>query len=543
MAVFRQNEPSKEFMTSRGDATESAASTMSQTATDPTTVKVNRTHRATWNYLTSLLAMVVTSLTGIITTPLIIGWLGNARYGAWKVLFDASGFLALLELGVGGSLSAMLAKAVNSGDVTSVRRVLMVGMRVYVLIALAMFAVGLAAMPFLGFLGLAPEWMNDLRWGWILVLAGMFFLPISPMRTIMDTEQRGYWNNLLILCQLLLTTALSLVLAYHGWGITGQMLAPFLAQVPVVILLLSLALIRFPGLIGQFVYGATDRETWAAFWKLNTPNLIYNLCGRISQFTDSIVLGFVMGPQMVPLLVTTQRLASLIQGQMQSVGSATWAGLAQLHFRGEHELFNRRLIELSGLIAMLSAAALVPVVVWNAPFVRLWMHSDDYYAGNLTTYLAVGNAGMLAILSFWGYCLTSTGRVRYLVPPYVFNAVLNLPLSIICARTIGVPGPLLGTFVSYAGINVWWVSWLLHKEFQTPLQPLARALLKPLVIAVPYGFGLRYLAGLYPPVGWTALVAEVSCACLGFLALSWCTILTRSERQQWIGRLRSFLGT
>ena len=79
------------------------------------------------------------------------------------------------------------------------------------------------------------------------------------------------------------------------------------------------------------------------------------------------------GPALVTTLFATQRLAALCQGQVQAVGNATWAGLAQLHARGETETFNRRVVELSRLIVLLSAACLVPVLIGSAGNgVKLW---------------------------------------------------------------------------------------------------------------------------------------------------------------------------
>jgi O-antigen/teichoic acid export membrane protein len=500
---------------------------------------MSRTRRAVWTYATSLLATVVTVLLGLFTTPLLIRWLGDERFGACRVLLEYGGYLTLLELGVGGALSALLVQAVNSHNVAAVRRVLVVAVRVYVVVSMAMLIVGLLATPLLGYLGVAPEATPDLQLGWLLALAAVGLLPLSPFRTLIEAEQRGYWNNLLLLTQLVLTTLFAVLLAWLGWGIAGQMLAPLLAQPLVLAILVSAALTRYPGILRSVVWAPTDRQTWSEMRRLNAPALIFALCGRVSVLSDNIVLSVVAGPALVTTLFATQRLATLFQGQLQAIGNATWAGLAQLYVRGEKETFNRRLVELSGLVVLLGAACLVPVAAFNGSFVGLWLGSERY-AGDVTTVLAVANAGMLALLALWGWCFSSTGRVGMLLAPALVNAALNLPISAAATWLFGVPGPLLGTFVSYAGLTVWWVAWLLHREFGTPLPALAGAVLRPLALAVPYAYLLRRLADIWPPSAWLSLLAAGTVSALGFLLLSWFSVLSGAERQRWQLRLCSF---
>jgi O-antigen/teichoic acid export membrane protein len=489
--------------------------------------------------LTSLLAAAVTIVLGLFTTPLLVHWLGDARFGACRVLLEYSGYLAVLELGLGGALSALLVRAVNGGDSTAVRRVLVAGVRLYAIVVAVMLAVGALATPLLRFLGVPPELSGDLQLGWLLCLLGMTLLPLSPFRTLLEAEQRGYWNNLLLLTQLVLTTLLSVLLAWVGWGIAGQMLAPLLAQLPVLLLLTGMALSCYPGLLGHIFYGPADPTTRADLHRLNGPTLAFTLCGRISLFSDNIILSVVAGPAVVTILFATQRLATLFQAQLQTIGSAVWAGLAQLHVRGEKETFNNRLIELSGLIALLGAACLVPVVAFNGFFVRLWL-GPERYAGELTTVLAAANAGLVSLLTLWGWCFASTGRVRLLLAPALVNAAINLAASIAGAWLLGPAGPLLGTFVSYTGVTLWWMALLLRREFGTPLRRLTVAVARPVLLALPCVLALRAVAEAAPPTGWLSLAVAGAGSALGYLALSWFLVLSREERRQWLDRVRAF---
>ena len=80
---------------------------------------MSRTRRATWNYLGALLFTGVTLAAGLVATPYLVGWLTPARFGAFRMLTEWSGALALLELGLGGALQPLLARGWAGGTRTS----------------------------------------------------------------------------------------------------------------------------------------------------------------------------------------------------------------------------------------------------------------------------------------------------------------------------------------------------------------------------------------------------------------------------------------
>src|SRR5262245_58190790 len=92
---------------------------------------MTRTRRSIYTYFSGIGYQAITLLVAIVTTPLLLRWLGEERYGAFRVILDWLGYLALLELGLGGALCPLLAKAVGSGDSVTIRQTLAAGIRAY----------------------------------------------------------------------------------------------------------------------------------------------------------------------------------------------------------------------------------------------------------------------------------------------------------------------------------------------------------------------------------------------------------------------------
>jgi O-antigen/teichoic acid export membrane protein len=508
---------------------------------------MSRTRRATWNYLSTLLYAAVTLAVGLVATPYLMQWLRPVRFGAVRVLTEWYGYLALLELGLGGAMQPLLVRALGQGDEPALRRALAAGIRAYLKVTVLAVAVGLALVPVIDRLALRPEdrvivgLVADLRRAWLVSLVGFVPLGLVPFKALVDAGQRGYWINLLLTGQSLLITALALTLARAGWGITGQMLAVALGVLPAPAVLAWVGARRHPGLFAASWSARPDPEDRRTLRGLSVPTLLVTLGGRLSLLTDYIIIGKLLGLESSASLFVTQRLAVLFQAQLQGLGGACWAGLAELHAQRPREVFNRRLVELTRMVAVLGVAGLGPIVAYNHRFFDLWMAArmgQEGYGGDAVIAPAAVNAWLLAVFSLWGWCFTGTGQIRRLVRPTVVGAIVNLAASIVLTRWLGLAGPTLGTTVAFLAVHLGWMPVLMRRTFGTPLGPLAWALIGPLAWGLPYGVGLWWLARAHPPAGWPGLIATMGLATLGFLAFAaLLVLLDPANRALWRVRL------
>jgi O-antigen/teichoic acid export membrane protein len=355
-----------------------------------------------------------------------------------------------------------------------------------------------------------------------------------------DARQQGFLVNGLLIVQTLITTGMALLLARQGCGITGQYTAALLGMV-FSFLVLGLVTYRlYPGLIRRAIVAQSEPALQNELWKLNRPMLIHNLCGRMSLLTDNIIIAALLGPlQVVPFFIT-QRMALLAQGQLQGIGNATWAALAELHFKEQRETFNRRLENLTSLVALFSVSCMAPIAAYNRHFVTFWV-GPDHLATDLLTLLAVANGFLQAIVSLWGWVFCGTGQVSRLVPVLIAGTVVNLSLSILCTWAFGLPGPLLGTFASFILVYLWTMPRLLQQVFGVDPKSLVKAVALPLALGLPYGAGVWWFARSHVPNGWLGLATEIVCAGGIYLLLAWQLIFTRTERALWMERVRPLL--
>jgi O-antigen/teichoic acid export membrane protein len=503
-----------------------------------------RTRRSILTYSAGIVFTAVTMVTAMVTRPMLLQptWLGKDGFGAFRMITGWYGYLTLLDLGLGAALSPLLARALGQGDTRVLRGTLGAGIRTYLKLTLLAIFVGLTMLPLIIWqVPVPPGRVNDLGLAWIICLLSLLPMGLAPLRTLAEARQRGYWVNSLMTVQCVLITALSLLLAWAGWGIAGQAWAFSLGIMTFFAMLVWGELRDNPHLLSAAWSAPADPEIVRAIRSLSLPSLLIILSGRVGLLSDNIVAGGFLGTAMVASLDSTVQLASLAQGQLQAIGASSWAALAGLHAQGDLNTFNRRLLELTKVVALLGLAVLGPVAAYNRQFFNLWLGPKLVaYAGSAVIVIAAVNAFLLGLFSLWGWCFAGTGQIRRLLTPTVTATVVNLAASLILTHQVGLVGPALGTLVANLTVTLWWLPILICRSFGISLRALFRAVAWPLVWGVPYAAGLWWVAHSHHVWGWFGLAAEAGGAAVLFLLLGGLVILTPAERALWRVRLANF---
>lgn len=90
----------------------------------------------------SYIFMIIEVLSTLLLTPLIISSLGDAEYGVYKLIASVTGYLLLLDLGMGNSVVRYVAKFKETNDPDSNRKFIGVCIIFYSIISLVVIALG-----------------------------------------------------------------------------------------------------------------------------------------------------------------------------------------------------------------------------------------------------------------------------------------------------------------------------------------------------------------------------------------------------------------
>ncbi len=498
-----------------------------------------RTKRSIVTFGSIIAFQLLTMSIGIVCTPLLLQWLGDDRYGAFRAASDLTNYLNLLELGLSGSLMSLLAHAVGVGDNHYIYLTLVTGIKAYFKITLWIILAGIGLGIFITHLvPVTAALVGDLQTGYWIGLLAILALPLSPFRLLADASQRSYFANIFLGLQSVVITSFSLLLAWAKWGIYGQYLALIIGAIVFQLIMCWDSICRYPNFWSVWHDRIAQAPIEQKLWQLNKSTFILKLSGQLSLFTDNIIISYLLSPATVVPFFITQRLTTLVQSQIQGIGNSSWAGMAELYTQGKSAEFNARTIELTRLVVIIGCGLMTPIVAYNHYFVELWV-GNNRFGGDGVTILAAANGLLLGILSLWGWLFAATGQQAKIVYLNIVSTVVNVIASIFYTQVFGIIGPLLGTFISCSTISIWKLPSIMRATFGVSTKSLFVAIFQPLFIGIPYAICVWILANNNPQWGWIGLGIGVSLILIGYMFLAWILVLTQTEQEAWIARFKA----
>lgn len=497
---------------------------------------MNRTAGSFLNLLSSTGASVILLTVSIFTTPWLLQLLGTEQYGAARALNDLMGYILLLEFGLGPAIRGELAVALGRGDQQKALNILATGTKAYRWPMLAMFASGLVLTALIPrFIPVQHTSVSALYGAGFIMMVPYLFIFYLPFRGLAEAMNKSYLSTGLITVQILVTTALSLLFAYQGWGVQGQAAAQALSQLPVAIFFMIFATRHYPSLWRT----PTDPPTRKALWRMNWHNFSFNASSRIALVSDNLIVSWALGAAAVSPFFLTQRLLSIMAAQLQQISNSTWAPLAQLYSAGDVTTFRHRFLQLSSATSGIGIATLGVILAYNHHFLARWVGST-MYAGDPIAFLAAGNAWFLAVYSLWVWPFSGCSLMDKLSPYATAAMVLNISISFAATALIGAPGPLVGTFTTNLLLTGWAYSKLLDRHFGISPGELWTSVLRHFLWGIPFGGVIWFLSHSHTPSSWIALGAETTgCTVVG-LCLWWLLGTGQDDRSFWQMRARTF---
>jgi O-antigen/teichoic acid export membrane protein len=502
---------------------------------------MSRVRRSSLSLLTSVGSSFFSLCLGLFTTPLLLRWLGDERFGTYRVGLEWVSYVTLLDFGLSGALQAITAKRLGNGQyeeaLAGIRQALprfaWLGIiQLLVILGLAVTSSGIVK-------GINPDTISDLQSGLLLVCVGLLFAPFHSLRPLLDSAQQSYWVNFALFFQGIGITGFSLLFAWGGWGIVGQFAAFTLGSMIYAMILLGVVHSRYPSFWKR-------REKVESLPFIDWPMFIFNSCGKLSVLSDSIILGSLLGAPEVAMFYVTQRFFFIAQQQIMGIGNSSWAGMAELYHRNEQELLRRRFLELNRLSVVLSLAAFGPILVVNTSLVSLWV-GPMHFGGASLSAVTCWQSLVMVLIALWCWPFAATGKLRLVLPTMVTGSLLNIIVSIVGTHYLGILGPALGTAIGYTVVYIPMFVYLLQREFGISQKQLIGDTLECVALFLPVGACL-WVALPYTQIEdwsqlrWPRFIGYAGIASMTgvlYLLLAYRILLNHADRVIWVQRLRS----
>lgn len=480
-------------------------------------------------------------------TPKMVWFLGESGYGLWVLLTGIFSQFILLDLGLGSSLPRFLARAAGRQDDGALRRAASTGAAAFACVALAALCVGVTVWVVLPHFLSGEHQLEEARSVVASLMVSSFaFWAGRPIVVHLQSLLRRDIMALASIARVLVCTPLAALALAHGKGLA------------------TVAWIHAFGAVGEVTLMAVwDRS----FFQLISPkwagraqarellsfsrwSYMMITSERLRSGVDPYILATYLNSAASGVYALGQRLALMFYDVAYAfVGTQLLSAFSHLEGSGEREKLERGFVgaaRFASLIAVLGGG-----LMWacGPAFLGRWVYEQKDAAWPVLLCLIAPHMLYAAQIPSM-HLMVSLGRHRPLAWTYLCGLVVNLALSLVLARRLGIVGAAMGTSIEMTIIYTVAMPWLVVTQagltwravfWRGLWQPLLRG---ALVLLVPLLLVRRWLViEDYPHI--MAALAAVS---LWFLAAIWLGLLGDEERtwllkgRDWLMRLRDAEG-
>lgn len=415
-----------------------------------------RTQNVIKNMWVGTTFQIVSLILGFVSRTIFIKILGSEYLGLNSLFTNILTILSFAELGIGNAIIFSMYKPLADNNNSKLKKLVNFYKDTYFKIAFIMIAVGLVLTPFIPhIINETPDIAENIYLIYIIFLFDTSVSYFFSYRTsIISADQKNYiiitYTHIFKIVQIVL----QLTLLYFTHNYLLYLLLQILNTVFTQMFLSHKSKKMYPYL--NNIKGEKLEEKERKTILSNVKALFANKFGSvILNGTDSIIISKYLG--LVPLglysnyyLITsaiTQIIAQVLNAFTSSIGNL----LAKESVEKEKKIFNQ-LFYFTSLIYCIIGTSLY--LLFN-DFITIWL-GNEYLLSNFVVATIVGhlcfNGMQFATFTY----RNAAGEFNHYKYAPIFAAILNIVLSIILAKFMGLGGIFLATIISRA-ISAGWI--------------------------------------------------------------------------------------
>ena len=438
------------------------------------------THSLVSGYVLLATNMVFT----LASVPLALKYLSKPEFGLWALATQLAGYIALVEMGMGGSVARILIDHKDDRAGGGYGSVIQTGMLVGLAQGLLILLVGTIIAFVLGpVLRVPPELQREFTWLMIgqaailcLSFVGRIFL------YVLTAHQRYDISNYGSAAQFAVYFGLMWILLMRGWGVYSYLWGQTVGTVLIVLVNAwgCMRLKLFPG------RGEWGRPTWARFHELfafGRDIFLFALGSQLISASQAVLLTRFMGLDVAAVWSVCTRTYLLLLQMIYRVFDYSSAALAEMIVRGEVERLARRFKEIVIVSASLSVVGGTLFATGNGAFIRVWTAGKMGWQPVNDLLLAVWLVLCVSMHAHVGL-VGQTKQFRFLRYIFFLEGLTFVGLTVLLHRFGGVTGMLAASIVCTLAFSLPYSLRRTHAYFGLTWGELAGWHRSPMVLAL-----------------------------------------------------------
>ncbi len=391
--------------------------------------------------------------------PVAIDYLGKVEYGIWLTLASILSWLINLDFGIGNGLRNKLAEALALNNIKLARIYVSTAYTVFsvgILLALFIYLIIHSSLNWADLLNAPPEYFELLSTLilWVIVLFLVQFL-LKLLTSVVNADQRPALNGAISLS----INALTLLIVFLFSRTTEKSFIAFAlisSIVPVLVFLIA-SVILFSGHYRNISPSIRfiDFKYSSGLVKLGMQFFIIQISSLIVFTTDNIIIAQLFGPDQVVIYNVAYKYFYMIPLVFNVILAPFWSAFTEAYIKQDYDWIKNSVKKLMTGWAILSFAVIVMVLLSSIVY-DIWIGSEVQVPILLSLFM-----GMFVIIANWnnifGTFINGIGKIRIQLIYSIIVAVLNIPLSILLAKFVGlgISGVIIATNICLIIASFW----------------------------------------------------------------------------------------
>ena len=406
---------------------------------------MNRTQKTMRNSMVGLMGQVVTILLSFISRKVFIQYLGVEMLGLNTTFTSILNTLALAEMGFQQVIVFHLYGVLARDDKEQINNLINIYRLVYRCIGCFFIAAALCCVPFLQYFLSDIEATNAVRVFFIIqALTGACTYFLAYKRNILYADQKSYVSGLIDTVVNTVGTLVSIAVSIYTRNFLLYLLVN-LAKTYISNLFVHVACTK------RYPYLHKAKTDWKLLKKIASSLkdvILERLAGYIYGSTDNLIISMFISTIQVGFLNNYTMIISHIKTLMKSLTTPLIPALGNkvaIEQRGSQQMDTFRLLE--QVYFWMTGLAVVPVYVLADSFIQMFFGAEYVLPSVMLLLMCVDlyvHISQDACLSF----LTANGLFRKRRNISIGGAIINIVVSLLLMKPLGIAGILAGTAVS-----------------------------------------------------------------------------------------------
>lgn len=481
----------------------------------------SRVKNSVRNIVYRLLSQVINVLVKFISRSIFIYVLGVEYLGINGLFSELLQILSLAELGFGTAMVFSMYKPLAENDEVKLAQLVQLYKKVYIVIAASISLIGVALLPFLHYFVNFDSEIPYLRIYYLLYLANTVASYLVVYKTcILNADQKNY----LVSKYNTIFTVLSSIFCAVFLFITKNFMIYLIVQV-----IFTYANNFYQSYVAQKLYPYINvkvpplakKEKKGIFNNVKSV-FIYKLSTTLVSSTDNTLISMIVGTVTVGYYSNYTMIISNITMFINIIFSSITASIGNMIVE-ENDNKNYAVYKTMQFVSfVLSTLSVVCIYTLINDFITIWL-GKGYILDNLTLVAIIINMYFsVALMPIWSY-REATGMYRQTKYVMVVTAIVNLILSIVLGKCIGLAGILFATSIARISTYFWYEPKLLFSQFfGRKVTNYYKGILYNIFITVVVVIMVEFLCQGIHPVSWLIILiksAVVGILTLGFILL------------------------